>query len=50
MVRRAAGPSRARGAMMIRMEDVIATHLDELQALCRRFQVKRLELFGSAAS
>ena len=27
----------------------IATHSEELQDLCRRFQVRRLEVFGSAA-
>ena len=27
----------------------IATHRDELRDLCRRFQVRRLEVFGSAA-
>ena len=28
----------------------IARHRDELEKLCRRYQVWRLELFGSAAS
>jgi predicted nucleotidyltransferase len=27
----------------------ISRHRDELQALCRRFHVRRLEIFGSAA-
>ena len=27
----------------------IATHREELAALCRRFQVRRLDVFGSAA-
>ena len=27
----------------------VATHRDEIAALCRRFHVRRLELFGSAA-
>ena len=27
----------------------ISRHRDELQALCRRFHVRRLEVFGSAA-
>lgn len=31
------------------MIDVIAEHQTELAALCRRFHVRRLELFGSAA-
>jgi predicted nucleotidyltransferase len=32
------------------MIDVVATHLDEITALCRRFGVQRLDLFGSAAT
>jgi uncharacterized protein len=28
----------------------IAAHLPDLAALCRRFQVRRLEIFGSAAT
>jgi predicted nucleotidyltransferase len=31
------------------MHDQIALHLAELRALCRRFAVARLEVFGSAA-
>ena len=31
------------------MIDEIRSHRRELQALCRRFQVRRLDLFGSAA-
>jgi uncharacterized protein len=31
------------------MIEQIASHRDELQALCRRFHVRRLDLFGSAA-
>ncbi len=31
------------------MIDEIAVHRSELQALCRRFHVRRLDLFGSAA-
>jgi predicted nucleotidyltransferase len=31
------------------MIDEIAKHRDELEALCRRFHVRRLDLFGSAA-
>jgi uncharacterized protein len=31
------------------MIDEIAEHRSELQALCRRFHVRRLDLFGSAA-
>jgi predicted nucleotidyltransferase len=31
------------------MIDAIARHRDEVQALCRRFHVRRLDLFGSAA-
>ena len=31
------------------MIDAIARHLEELRALCRRFHVRRLDLFGSAA-
>ncbi len=31
------------------MIDEIALHRDALQALCRRFHVHRLDLFGSAA-
>jgi predicted nucleotidyltransferase len=31
------------------MIDEIALHRQELQALCRRFHVRRLDLFGSAA-
>jgi len=34
------------GAMMI---DEIALRRDELRAVCRRFHVRRLDLFGSAA-
>ena len=32
------------------MIDEIESHRRELQALCRRFHVRRLDLFGSAAS
>lgn len=28
---------------------MIAEHLDEIAALCRKYRVKRLDLFGSAA-
>jgi uncharacterized protein len=31
------------------MIDEIAQHREELRALCRRFHVRRLDLFGSAA-
>ena len=31
------------------MHQQIASHLAELRALCRRFAVARLEVFGSAA-
>ena len=31
------------------MIEEIELHRDELQALCRRFHVRRLDLFGSAA-
>jgi predicted nucleotidyltransferase len=31
------------------MIDEIALHHEELRALCRRFHVRRLDLFGSAA-
>ena len=31
------------------MIDEIAAHRQELQSLCRRFHVRRLDLFGSAA-
>ena len=31
------------------MIDEIAAHREELQSLCRRFHVRRLDLFGSAA-
>ncbi len=31
------------------MIDEIETHREELRALCRRFRVRRLDLFGSAA-
>src|SRR5262245_18920419 len=31
------------------MIDEITKHRDELEALCRRFHVRRLDLFGSAA-
>jgi uncharacterized protein len=32
------------------MAPLIQQHREEIEALCRRFGVKRLELFGSAAS
>lgn len=32
------------------MIDLIEQHRPQIEALCRRFGVKRLELFGSAAS
>ena len=32
------------------MVSLIAQYRDELQELCRRYHVRRLELFGSAAS
>lgn len=31
------------------MIDAVASHREELQTLCRRFHVRRLDLFGSAA-
>ncbi len=31
------------------MNELIETHREELTRLCRQFQVRRLELFGSAA-
>lgn len=33
-----------------RMNPTIETHRSEIRALCARFQVKRLEVFGSAAT
>lgn len=32
------------------MSPVIATHREKLEELCRQFQVRRLTLFGSAAT
>lgn len=32
------------------MHDVVSTRLAQVTALCRRFGVRRLELFGSAAT
>ena len=32
------------------MVPVVAEHADELEALCRRYSVLRLDLFGSAAT
>jgi predicted nucleotidyltransferase len=32
------------------MTTLVAQHRAELEALCRRFRVRRLELFGSAAT
>ncbi len=32
------------------MEPLVAAHRDDIAALCRRFRVRRLELFGSAAT
>jgi uncharacterized protein len=32
------------------MIDVVTRHLDEIAALCRKFGVRRLDLFGSAAA
>ena len=32
------------------MHPLIEKHLPEIEALCRKYRVKRLELFGSAAS
>ena len=34
--------------MCVRMIGDIASHREELRALCRRFRVRRLDLFGSA--
>jgi uncharacterized protein len=31
------------------MQSPVATHIDEIMALCRQFHVQKLELFGSAA-
>ncbi len=31
------------------MQPIVATHLADLRKLCRRFHVRRLDLFGSAA-
>ena len=31
------------------MIDLVERHRDEVEALCRRYRVKRLEVFGSAA-
>jgi uncharacterized protein len=31
------------------MIDIVKDHLQEIESLCRKYQVKRLELFGSAA-
>jgi predicted nucleotidyltransferase len=33
-----------------RMIDLVARHMDEIGALCRHFGVRRLDLFGSAAT
>ena len=35
--------------MCVLMIDEIASHHEESRALCRRFHVRRLDLFGSAA-
>ncbi|MEA2736236.1 MAG: uncharacterized protein QOE14_2687 [Humisphaera sp.] len=35
--------------MLNRMLELIERHRPELQQLCQRFEVRRLELFGSAA-
>jgi predicted nucleotidyltransferase len=32
------------------MNDAVARHLDEIGTLCRHFGVRRLDLFGSAAT
>jgi predicted nucleotidyltransferase len=32
------------------MNSLVAEHREELEALCRRYEVKQLELFGSAAT
>lgn len=32
------------------MNRVVETHLDQLRQLCRRYEVARLELFGSATA
>ena len=32
------------------MIDLVAKHMNEIAALCRRFGVQRLDLFGSAAT
>ena len=32
------------------MIDLVTQHLDEIAALCRRYGVRRLDLFGSAAT
>jgi len=31
------------------MQPIIEAHIDELRQLCRRFHVRRLDVFGSAA-
>jgi uncharacterized protein len=43
------GNREARQIQFAAMIDEIARHREELQALCRRNRVRRLELFGSAA-
>ena len=32
------------------MIDIVTNHLDDIAALCRRYGVRRLDLFGSAAA
>ena len=32
------------------MIDIVTRHLDDIAALCRRYGVRRLDLFGSAAT
>ena len=32
------------------MIDIVTNHLDDIAALCRRYGVRRLDLFGSAAT
>lgn len=39
----------ARQSIILSMVGLLSQHLDEISALCRKFGVQKLELFGSAA-
>ena len=43
------GPSRAKHHHSVTFDDTVATRRAEIAALCRRFHVRELDLFGSAA-